>query len=153
MDPMKIHPPHPARASFIASARPRFARGFTLVELMIVVAIVAILAAIAYPSFTAQVRKSRRSDAVEAITAVQQAQERWRANSPSYSTSLASLQRTANSANGYYTISIASVSNRGYTVFAEAVAGKSQAQDRGCTLLSVQVASVITQSPANCWSQ
>lgn len=37
--------------------------GFTLIELMIVVAIVAILAAIAYPSYQEHVRKTRRAQA------------------------------------------------------------------------------------------
>lgn len=39
------------------------ARGFTLIELMIVVAVVAILAAIAYPSYTEHVARSRRAEA------------------------------------------------------------------------------------------
>ena len=41
----------------------RVNRGFTLIELMIVVAIVAILAAIAYPAYTESVRKGRRAEA------------------------------------------------------------------------------------------
>jgi type IV pilus assembly protein PilE len=42
-------------------------RGFTLIELMIVVVIVAILAAVAYPSYTEFVRRSARSEAKAAL--------------------------------------------------------------------------------------
>jgi len=64
--------------------------GFTLIELMIVVAVVGILAAVAYPSYAEYVRKSRRSDAIAAISKVQQAQERWRASNPAYSADVSS---------------------------------------------------------------
>lgn len=50
--------------------------GFTLIELMIVVAIVAILAAIAYPSYQEQVRKTRRSDGQSALMNTAQRLER-----------------------------------------------------------------------------
>jgi type IV pilus assembly protein PilE len=50
--------------------------GFTLVELMIVVAIVAILAAIAYPSYSAYVQRSRRAQAKADLTELAQELER-----------------------------------------------------------------------------
>lgn len=44
------------------------AKGFTLIEVMIVVAIVAILAAVAFPSYTEHVRRSKRSECAGVMT-------------------------------------------------------------------------------------
>lgn len=44
------------------------AQGFTLIELMIVVAIVAIIAAVAYPSYTEHVRRSKRAECAGVMT-------------------------------------------------------------------------------------
>ena len=46
-------------------------RGFTLLELMVVVAVIAILASIAYPSYQNFVMQSRRSDAIEGLLSAQ----------------------------------------------------------------------------------
>ena len=51
-------------------------RGFTLIELMIVVAVVAILAALAYPAYNDQVRKSRRAQAKANLVEYAQSAER-----------------------------------------------------------------------------
>lgn len=60
------------------------AAGFTLMELMIVVAIVGILAAIAYPSYMDSVRKARRADAKAALSNAAQALERFYTERNSY---------------------------------------------------------------------
>lgn len=52
-------------------------KGFTLMELMIVVAIIGILAAFAYPSYENSVKKSRRADAKGALDGFAQAMERY----------------------------------------------------------------------------
>ncbi|WP_404368388.1 type IV pilin protein [Marinobacter sp.] len=58
--------------------------GFSLIELMIVVAIIGIIAAIAYPSYVQYVEKARRSDAQGALTGLASAMERHYTSSNSY---------------------------------------------------------------------
>lgn len=60
----------------MSSMSARRVAGFTLIELMIVVAVVAILAAIAYPSYQDQIRKSRRAQAKADLTELAQMMER-----------------------------------------------------------------------------
>jgi len=89
------------------------ARGFTLIELMIVVAVIGILAAVAYPSFQESVRKAKRADAKEALLRIQLAQEKFRANNPTYAASLTNAPDAADPANrGLGFLSTASV--KGY---------------------------------------
>lgn len=51
--------------------------GFTLIELMIVVAVIGILGAIAYPSYQESVRKARRAEGRVAVMEVLQQQEKY----------------------------------------------------------------------------
>ena len=71
-------------------------KGFTLIELMIVVAVIGILASIAYPSYTEYVLRAKRGDAKAGLLAVQLAQEKYRANNTTYAADLGLLGYTAN---------------------------------------------------------
>jgi type IV pilus assembly protein PilE len=133
-------------------------RGFTLIELMIVVSIVAILATIAYPSFIGSVRKSRRAEAFDFITRIQQAQERWRANNSSYAT-LSALGFSETTSNGYYKLAVTvPADEKGaseYTITATAIG--SQAADTKCSTLSMKVIGGTlkydSSSAEACWSK
>lgn len=59
-------------------------KGFTLIELMIVVAIIGILASIAYPSYQEQIMKSRRADANGALLGLANALERHATDNGTY---------------------------------------------------------------------
>ena len=84
------------------------ARGFTLIELMIVVAIVAILAAIAYPSYQEHVRKTRRALAQADLMEMVQGLERSFTTDRSYAnyTIFPQSPRDAAAGAGHYKMSI-----------------------------------------------
>jgi len=79
--------------------------GFTLIELMIVIAIIAIVAAIAIPAYSDYVTRSKRADAKAGLAAFQLTQEKYRANNPTYAPA-ASVGLPASSPDGYYTIGV-----------------------------------------------
>ena len=60
--------------------------GFTLIELMIVVAIIGLLAAVAYPAYTDSVRKGNRAEARAALMNLLQQQERYLTQMNTYET-------------------------------------------------------------------
>jgi len=62
----------------------RVQQGFTLVELMIVVAIVAILSAVAVPSYTDYVTRGRLTEAFSSLGGAQTAAEQFWSNNRSY---------------------------------------------------------------------
>ena len=163
-------PPEPGRnksAPCHPAGRRSRVRGFTIIELVIGMVVVAILAALAFPAFFDAVRKGRRSDAFAALTTVQLAQERWRANSASYTTKLVDdLKLPSTSPSAHYTVSITDATTSAYTL--QAAAAGTQAQDKLCATMLLRVSAGNVQygsacstctptnpptDPGRCWSR
>lgn len=85
-------------------------KGFTLIEILIVVVIVGIIMAIAIPNYSKYVKKSKRADGQAGLMAELHAQERQFSGSGTYTA------RTTTSEEGHYSITAAACSGSGLDV-------------------------------------
>jgi len=118
-------------------------KGFTLVELMIVVAIIGVLTAIAFPSYDSFMKKGRRADAKTGVSIVIDRLERYNAQQSTYTDNFANLNLTGISEEGHYDFTIA-VTNGGrdYLVTATPRSTGDQTEDTttgagDCTQLTI----------------
>jgi type IV pilus assembly protein PilE len=124
------------------------ARGFTLIEIMIVVAIVGILAAIAYPSYTEYVRRSSRQAVQAELVELSGLQEKIFLNSNAYSNSITGAYdggsggglgvTSGRSKDGRYTLAV-TVDGASFTLTATPVSGSTQAGDGNVSITSTNV--------------
>lgn len=116
--------------------------GFTLIELMIVVAIVAIIAAIAYPSYQNHITKTRRGAAASCSLEAAQFMERFYTTNLRYDTDQAgtavALPQTqcANELGDHYTFALAAVAANSYSITAAPKGGQA-ARDTKCGTLTL----------------
>lgn len=99
-------------------------KGFTLIELMIVILIIGVIAAIALPAYQEYAKQARRADAKTSLLEVQLAQEKYRANNPTFTTDMTDLgyvgATNQPSKEGYYILDIPSAASAStYTITAQ----------------------------------
>jgi len=128
-------------------------RGFTLIELMIVIAILAIIVAVGYPSYMEHVKKSRRAEGMGQLLELADRMERAYSDSGTYPTVISEVY-VATTDGGFYTLSIVSANNVSFTVSAAPTSLGRQNDDK-CetfTLTSLGQKSVSDSSlNSHCW--
>lgn len=100
----------------------QYSSGFTLIELMIVVAIVAIIAAFAYPSYTRQVQSTRQNTVQGEMMSYATTLENYRAQNFSYAGAAANVP--APTVDSYTIVLTVDADNRGYTMLARPTGGQ-----------------------------
>ncbi|HKY89902.1 MAG TPA: type IV pilin protein [Nevskiaceae bacterium] len=156
------------------------ARGFTLIELMIVVVVIGVLLAIGIPSYHAYTTRTHRALAKSSLTEIVSKQESWYADHKGYATALSKLGYdadtlylstdqqllAASSSNAVYKITLAgepasttcppggAAARSGFTVVAEPI--EAQADDTACGRLCVSslgTRSASGSQGAACWKR
>lgn len=131
--------------------------GFTLLEMLIVVAIAGILASVAYPQYTEYVRRAARADAMVLLLDAANKQEQYYADNRSYTDDLSLINVPTTSENGYFTIAVeVPDSGTSFTITATAAAG-AVAGDTACTTFTITDTGVKgstgTSDTDDCWER
>ena len=126
-------------------------KGFTLIELMIVVAVIGILAAVAYPSYVDHLTRSNRSEGQRELTRLANLQEQLMVDSRAYTADMTELGLAADpflTENGFYSIDAVVT---GSTFVLTATAQNAQyTNDTACRTLTISDTGAKTPS-SGCW--
>lgn len=128
-------------------------RGFTLLELMIVLVIIAILAAIAIPAYGRYAYRAHRVDGQQLLLQIANAQERYYSTNNAYG-SLTDMGYSdpAISEKGYYSVTVtvsADPAGNASSAFVATAIGQGTQNEDACGPLSIDNAGVKSPGPAS----
>lgn len=125
--------------------------GFTLIELMIVVAIVSILSFVAVSNYGDSAIRSKRTDARDALLSISTSIEKCKTIYGSYNNANCNIKNgdSIDSSSGLYSVEVKIPDATSFSLAATPVTGKSQANDSDC--LSITLNNLGVQLPVDCW--
>ena len=121
--------------------------GFSLIELLIVIAIVALLVGLALPAYQGWVRKANRGDAQQLLLNWANNQEIWRSNNPQYATTAQLPAPT----HGKFNFALSNRTATTYTLTATATGDQANDKERGTTCTPMTLNQSGAKTPAVCW--
>ncbi|CAD5371839.1 Type IV pilus biogenesis protein PilE [Rubrivivax sp. A210] len=141
----------PRGSAGLAVCRPARRAGFTLIELMIVVAVITVLMAVALPSYRAQILKSNRAQAQAYMQAVATRQQQFLVDTRGYAATLAAVgvSPPAGIASAY-TLNL-SVPDTLPPSFILTATPQGEQAGESCGTLSINSAGTKTAAGGGCW--
>ncbi|AEB27906.1 type IV pilin protein [Francisella hispaniensis] len=131
-------------------------KGFSLVELMVVIAIIAILASIGIPMYNNYILRNHRSEATSELLSAASAADNFEIRFGSFpSGSDINSFYHENTQNNYYHLSYCSGDSEclGVSYVITAVAQGSQTADTPCRNIEIEVnGGIVNKTPTECWN-
>lgn len=147
---------HPRRRGARSAGKRVAQLGWSLIELLVVVAVLAVLTLAATPGYRAAMLRAHRTEATAALLALAAAQERFHLQHHAYSTELEAappeglgLQPVTPS--GRYSIAITAADAS--TFVATATAQGTQARDTQCAEFGIAATGARTATNQDCWAR